>query len=173
MNYFAQESSRLKFRQLTLDDIESWMEFFDEKRGLEYLGIDLSKDDRTLATDWINKQLERYNNEGLGHLAAVEKSSGQFIGMGGIIPRVINGKHVFEIAYSIKPQFRQLGFATEIARQMKNFGFKSKIADSFISIIHKNNIPSLKVAINNGMEQLYESEFLGMDVYIFGNPETC
>lgn len=169
MNYFVQESGRLKYRALSLDDIDSWSEFFNEKNGLEYLGIDLSKDSKTLATEWINKQIERYGTEGLGHLAAEEKSSGLVVGMGGIIPRNINGMKSFEIAYSIKPQFRNQGFATEIARQMKLFALKHKIADSFISIIHKSNIPSIKVAQNNEMEMLHESEFLGMEVYIFGD----
>jgi len=169
MNYFNQVSERLKYRALTENDIDSWTEFFENNDRLAFLGIDLTRDHKTIATEWIMKQLERYKNQGLGHLAVIEKSTGAFIGMGGILPRELNEKTEYEIAYSLKPKFWNNGYATEVARQMKYFGQQNKIAQSFISIIDKNNLASINVAKKNNMIVVSETEFLGMNVYIYGD----
>lgn len=168
MNYVSQETDRLIFRALTLKDINGWLEFFQDNDRLIYLGLDLSKDFKSIATEWINRQLERYKQDGFGHLAAIEKTTGEFIGMGGILKREINGNTEFEIAYSIKPKFWNKGYATEIARQMKSFGRMNRIADQFISIIDKNNLASIAVAKKNGMEVISEMEFQGMQVCVYG-----
>ncbi|MBP9793418.1 MAG: GNAT family N-acetyltransferase [Flavobacterium sp.] len=169
MNYFNQETARLQLRRLTLDDIPTWTEFFVNNDRLKYLGIDLTKDHETLATEWILSQLKRYENQGLGFLAAIEKKSGNFIGLGGILPRDINNEVLYEIAYSLKPEFWGKGYATEIAKQMSVFCFESKLAAKTISIIHKENSDSIKVAQKNGMKILYDIEdYLGMNVHVFG-----
>lgn len=169
MNYFKQESERLLFRKLSSADIHDWSTFFNDNDRLDFLGIDSSKDAQTLATEWIDKQLERYENDGLGHLAVIEKKSGEFIGMGGILPRYLNDKAEFEIAYSLKPAYWGKGYGTEIAQQMKYFGNLKGIATSFISIIHKDNQASKNVAEKNGMRVQYSTEFLGMPVYVYGD----
>ena len=72
MNYFNQESERLIYRALTENDIDSWTEFFENNDKLAFLGIDLSRDSKTIETEWIMKQLERYKTQGLGHLASIK-----------------------------------------------------------------------------------------------------
>ena len=168
-DYFSQQSTRLIFRALTENDIDSWIEFFTGNDRLAFLGIDGSKDDRQLATEWILKQLERYETDGFGHLAVIEKSTGVFIGMGGILVRALEGEKVFEIAYSLMPAYWNQGFGTEIASQIKKFGKQNQIADSFISIIHKETSASIHVAHKNGMRILRETNYLGMEVFIFGD----
>ena len=168
MDYFSQQSARLQFRALTENDIGSWLEFFTGNDRLAFLGIDVNKDYRQLATEWILKQLERYKSDGFGHLAVIEKSSGAFIGMGGILVRELDGKKVFEIAYSLKPAYWNQGFGTEIASQIKKFGKENQIADSFISIIHKENSASIHVAKKSGLKIISETNYLGMEVFIFG-----
>ncbi len=170
MNYFNQQSERIQFRKLTMKDVESWSEFFYNNDRLEFLGIpDLTKDKTEIATEWISMQLDKYEKHGLGHLALIEKSTQEFIGMAGIQPRVVLEKDVFEIAYSLKPKYWGKGFASEAAQQLKKFGIKNKIADSFISIIHTENRDSIKVAKRNEMEIINEINYLGMEVFVFGN----
>ena len=168
MDYFKQQSNRLTFRKLTEDDIPSWIEFFENNDRLHYLGMDLQKSKESLAEDWIKAQLIRYKKQGLGHLAVELKDSGDFIGMGGILPRELNGKKEYEIAYSLKPKFWAHGYATEIARTMRDFGSKIIDTDRFISIIDVSNVASANVARKNGMDILFKTEYLGMMVNIFG-----
>jgi ribosomal-protein-alanine N-acetyltransferase len=168
MSYFNQETDRLYLRKLTLEDVPTWTEFFVNNDRLQYLGIDITKEHSVLATDWIENQLKRYETQGLGFLAAIEKETGNFIGLGGILPREINDGVLYEIAYSLKSNFWGKGYATEIANQMRNFGKENKIASQFVSIIHKENLDSIKVANKNEMKISYEIEdYLGMNVYVF------
>lgn len=168
MEYFNQETERVILRKLTRSDVEKWTGFFVDNQMLKYVGIDMSKSPSTLATDWISKQLERYENQGLGHLAAIEKKSGEFIGVSGIIPREVDGKAEMEISYSLKQEFWGKGFATEISTQLKKFGLENNISNQFVSIIDKENTASINVAIKNGMKVLSETKYLGMDVFILG-----
>jgi len=168
MNYFNQESKRLVFRKLTENDISSWVEFFEDNDKLVYLGVDLTKSKETLARDWIMKQLERYETQGLGHLAVMSKENHELLGVGGIIPRELNGDSEYEIAYSLIPRFWGKGFGTEIAQKMKSFGRRNIDTKQFISIIDIENKESIKVAIKNGMNVLFRTEYLGMNVDVYG-----
>jgi RimJ/RimL family protein N-acetyltransferase len=171
MNYFNLQSERIQFRKLTLDDIETWTEFFHNNDRLEFLGIpDITKDKAEISSEWIIAQLDKYEKHGLGHLALIEKSTGEFLGMAGIHPRTISEKEAFEIAYSLMPKHWGKGYASEAALQLKKYGIENKIANSFISIIHKENSDSIKVAKRIGMEILQEVNYLGMNVFIMGDP---
>jgi len=172
MDYFKQESDRLKYRKLTEEDIPSWIEFFINNNRLKYLGMDLQKSKETLAEEWIKAQLNRYKNQGLGHLAVVLKESGEFIGMGGILPRELNSNKEYEIAYSLKPKYWGNGYATEIAKTMREFGSKNIDSSRFISIIDVENIDSAKVARKNRMKVLFTTEYLGMNVDVYGIDKT-
>ncbi len=172
MDYFNQESKRLTYRKLVEGDLESWKEFFIANDRLPFLGMDPNGDTNTFAKDWINNQLIRNEEHGLGHLATIEKESGNFIGLAGIVPRIVDGTEYMEIAYSLKPPYWGKGFGTEMATQLKTFGFQHKIANRFISIIHKDNADSIGVAKKNGMQILFETKYLDMDVFIFGIDKT-
>jgi RimJ/RimL family protein N-acetyltransferase len=122
-----------------------------------------------LSTSWINKQIERYQAQGLGLLAVIERESGQLVGMAGIIPRNIKNKDYFEIAYSMKPSFQRKGYATEAAMMMKQFGVMNNLSSSFISVIHPENYSSIRVAEKNGMSYKFDAEYLSMSVQVYGD----
>lgn len=164
MNYFNQQSERLVFRKLTKEDIPSWIEFFENNKFLGFLGVDVSKSSSELATEWIEMQLWRYQNQGFGHLAVILKDTNEFIGVGGILPREIQGHQEYEIAYSLKSEFRGRGFATELAKNMVAFAQKNVSAYRFISIIHIATMNSIRVAEKNGMTAGELTEFNGMPV---------
>lgn len=167
MNYYAQESDRLTYRKLTIKDIPMWHSFFENNDRLHFLGINSDKSDETNAKEWIEKQIERYENDQFGLLAVIEKKTSEFIGMSGIIPRELDGKNYFEIAYSLKPKYWSKGFGTEMAQEMMRFGKQNINTNQFISIIHENNIFSTNVAKKNGMELLFKSSYLGMNVDVY------
>ncbi|SDX46699.1 GNAT family N-acetyltransferase [Aequorivita viscosa] len=168
MNYFNQQTERLKFRKLTREDIPVWTSFFVNNDRLRFLGIDLSNKPETHATEWIEKQLERYETEGLGHLAIELKETSEFIGVGGIIPRELENKNEFEIAYSLLPKFWNNGYGTELAKKMTKYGFENIKPERFVSIIDKENSDSINVALKNGMKVLFETQYLGMNVEVYG-----
>jgi [ribosomal protein S5]-alanine N-acetyltransferase len=170
MSYFEQETARLYFRKVTLEDAKDWEEFFYENPNLRFLSITKNHDGEipALSENWMSIQLERYEETGFGHLAAIDKATGEMIGQGGVLQKDLEGEVVHEVAYSIKPRFWRQGYATEIALNMKAYAQKHQVNDKVISIIHIDNVGSQKVAKNNGMDILKETTYREMPVYIFG-----
>lgn len=167
-NYQSLASARIHFRKLTKQDIPSWIEFFENNDRLRFLGLDESKSFETMAEEWINKQLERYEEVGFSLLAAELKDTKEFIGMAGVIPRELEGKQELEIAYSLKPKYWGKGYATEMAQTIHEFAKENIKSNRFISIIHVENEPSMNVARKNGMLPLFNSNFMGMEVLVYG-----
>jgi RimJ/RimL family protein N-acetyltransferase len=168
VDYANQESERLIYRRATLDDIPAWAEFFVDNDRLHFFDFDLSKAKEELAEQWIVKQFERYSTNGYGHLAVELKSTGELIAMGGILPRKINGRSEFEIGYSVNPRYWGKGYATEIAMTMKTFAMHHIDTSRFISIIDLENHQSANVAMKNGMKVLFQTDFMGAEVNIYG-----
>ena len=167
--YFEQESDRLNYRKLTLEDIPEWAPFFIANPNLLYLGSAFPADTEAASREWIERQLERYSDWGMGHLGVIEKESGELVGMCGILAREIEGKDEYEIAYSLKPTYWRRGYGTEMARQMRKFGEQHNLAPRFVSMIHPDNSGSIKVARNNGMVYLFDSDYQGMPVVVYGD----
>ena len=172
MNYFDQASERLTFRKLSKEDSPAWAPFFIDNDSLRFLAMEVTKSPEAHASEWIEKQWERYEATGYGHLAAETKDTQEFVGMGGLIRRELNQRIEFEIAYSLLPAFWGKGYATEMAQQMKRFGSNHIETERFISIIHKENAASMRVAIKNGMRVLFETQFLDMEVQVYGVEKT-
>ena len=167
MDYFHQESKRLLYRKTNENDIKSWSEFFYENKGLKFLPIDATKDKEVLSKEWILKQIKKYNNNEFGMLSVIRKFDNKLIGMSGILIHEIEGKKEYEIAYSIIPKYWGNGYATEIAKQIKNYAIKEKIAPRLISIIAKENKASIRVAEKNEMMFKSEKTCFGLNVYIY------
>lgn len=147
------QTKRLLIRNLTMDDVEPWLEFLQGENSLEFLPftgptIEHSK-------KWIEKQLNRYKDDGHGLMALVDKDTGRMVGQCGLLKQEIDGNVEIEIGYHIVPVFRGKGYATEAAIAFKKLAFKKKMAASIISIIHVDNIKSQKVAERNGMKRDY------------------
>ncbi|MFK8044826.1 MAG: GNAT family N-acetyltransferase [Crocinitomicaceae bacterium] len=168
MNYFNQFSERLNFRKLTKADIPQWIQFFKNNDRLKYLGMDLTVADEVHAEDWIRAQFLRYEKSGLGQLAMEVKGTAELVGLGGIIERQLLCKKEYEIAYSVIPKYWGNGYATELAKTMMRYGELNIDTNRFISIIEKSNAESANVAMKNGMKIMFDTQYLGMDVNVFG-----
>lgn len=171
-SYYEHECSRLQFRTLISADIESWKAFFEDVNSLRFLGMgspefkDLSDEERS--AKWINRQLERRANGSFGQLAVIEKSSGNLIGLGGLIARSEEGlENEIEVTYSLLPSARGKGYATELAVHFKEWAMGNLPVESVISIIHVDNEPSINVAQKNGMFLDKKMDFMGMPVGIY------
>ncbi len=165
--YFHQESERLIYRPLTKEDVPLWIPFFTKMENPEFLGIPSETNPQEGAEEWVNRQLERYKETGLGGLAIVRKSDGKMVGISGIILREIEGKTLYEIAYSILPDERQKGYAREAARHFHHYGIETKLSDQLISIIHVHNVPSQKVAESNNMIKGDQTLYKNEPVYVY------
>jgi len=166
--YYQLNSERLIFVPLTNKHISLWEAFFQNNPTERFLGFEGStKNALQKAEFWIERQIDRKKNNEFGQLAFIEKESGQFIGLGGIIPREIEGKQEYEVSYSLLRNFWGKGFGTEAAIFFRNYMLNETNCDSVISIIHKENQSSINVAEKNGMQISLETTFMDMPVFVY------
>lgn len=152
MNYLLEgaQTDRLSFRKLVQTDFGKWLPFhLDPLSTVHWSGGNL--DPEIACQNWFDTIFYRYRN-GLGGMnALIEKDSGSLVGLCGLLVQTVDDVRELEIGYSILPQYRNNGFASEAANTCKDHAFENHWAKSLISIIHIANAGSQKVAKNIGM----------------------
>lgn len=146
----GQETKRLRFRKLVRSDFEAWLPFHQEPLSTEFWE-GLPEDPVEACQHWFDKAFHRYENNLGGMNVLIHKETNEFIGQCGLLIQSVDGIKELEIGYSILPKYWRQGYATEAAQKCKAFAEENDLATSLISIIQVDNIPSQKVAINNGM----------------------
>ena len=168
MNYlFPISSERIDYLPLSKADTQSWVAFFENNPMLPYVGISKPGHPQEEAVKWVDRQLNRYQENGWGYLKMVHKETKEVVGHTGLLLRNIHGEELLEIGYSIKPKYWRQGYGSEAAMTLKAYMIEHKVRNKAISIIHFDNIGSQKVAEKNGMTRGGEWEYMGMPVYIY------
>ena len=153
MNYLleGQQSNRLHFRLLKNSDFKEWMKLFEAENVALFIGFNPNMSANQLCQLWFDKVFYRYKNNLGGMNVLIDKKTQKLIGQCGLLVQTVEGKEYLEIGYSILPEYWNQGYASEASQKCKEFAFENNLADTLISIVHKDNIQSEKVAIKNGM----------------------
>ena len=158
------QSERLIFRELTMDDVDTWMEFINSPEAVKFLGIPM---ERQSAIIWMERAKRRYEDFGMGMWALIDKQSGEMVGNCGLLVQDVDGQQELEIGYHLIPRFWKKGYATEAAKACKEFAFTHNLSDYVISIIHVENFNSQHVAERNGMKVWKQTTFRDWPVFIY------
>ncbi|ALG66468.1 GNAT family N-acetyltransferase [Beggiatoa leptomitoformis] len=159
------ETHRLRLRPLTLEDVPTLMSFWENPVATRYLSV--TEDKQQHCVTWVNRQLVRYENDALGLMALICKTTGAFIGQCGLVWQFVDNLDELEVGYHIQPSYWGQGYATEAAKACQEKAFAENIAPSIISIIHVDNIASQKVATRNGLQREKAISFKGFPVYLY------
>ncbi len=142
------ETERLYLRKLTQDDFGALCAILqDDETMYAYEGAFSD----TEVQSWLDRQFDRYENDGHALWAVVLKETGELIGQCGITQQNANGKTVPEIGYLFNRNFWHKGYATEAAIACKDYAFNVLGMDAVYSIIRDMNIASQNVAKRLGM----------------------
>jgi len=158
MNIFA-ETERLILREIMPTDIEGMFELDSDPIVHKYLGNKPVKTKKEVekVIEFIRQQ---YKERGIGRWAAIEKSSGDFIGWSGLKLNTgekdsLNGKQNFyDIGYRFIPRYWGKGYATESALVALDYGFKVKQYETIAGIALIDNIGSNKVLRKIGLNHI-------------------
>lgn len=161
------KSNRLTTRFLTREDIPAWSVFFEDPGSVAYLPDYGLPNATARATQWIERQLMRYENQLYGLQALIEKSTGDFIGQCGLITQEVDGKKEVEVGYHVFRPYRGNGYAPEAAKLFIDYAFEHNQTDRVISIIDVRNINSQRVADKNGLTRERVTTWNGLNVYIY------
>lgn len=162
----GEETERLYFRKFEKSDFDAWLPFHQDPLSTRYWeGLPVDPDEA--CHQQFEKFFERYEKNLGGMNALILRSTGAVIGMAGLLIQTVDDLQELEIGYSILPEYWRKGYATEAAIKCKTYAFDNKLADTLISIIHVDNLPSQKVAMNNGMHLDTTTTYKDNPVHIF------
>lgn len=142
------ETPRLILREMTQEDLSALSAIMqDDMTMYAYEGA--FSDIET--QEWLNRNIKRYQTDGVGLWAVILKETGDMIGQAGITMQNVEGERVPEVGYLFNRKYWGKGYATEAAIACKEYGFSVLGYPEIFTIIRDTNIPSLNVAIRNGM----------------------
>jgi [ribosomal protein S5]-alanine N-acetyltransferase len=153
------ETARLALREFVTQDAKALALVISDPETMRYYPAPI---DRAGVEQWIERNLRRYAEDGVGLWAMVLKASGEMIGDCGIIRQHVEGEYLYEIGYHLRRDHWGQGLATEAAIACREWGFANRKADRLISLIRPENVPSCRVAERNGMTIWKEVEWRGL-----------
>ena len=160
---FYLETERLILRDLLESDAEGIFTLDSDPIVHQYLGNNPIKTMKQ-AEDSINFIKQQYEELGIGRFAAIEKSSGEFIGWSGLKlntgeKEVLNDRQDFiDIGYRFIPKYWGLGYATESSIATLQYGFETMNYNTICGAADVENIGSNKVLQKIGLQ--FVNEFL-------------
>ena len=151
------ETRRMTLRHLLPEDLSALFDLYRDPEVRRYFP------DGTLTLDETREELEWFrrghpNDPQLGLWAAVERSSGAFLGRCGLLPWEIDGRHEVELAFLIDKSRWREGFATEAATAIASHARTALGIQRLICLIMPGNSASVRVAQKAGMT--FERELL-------------
>ncbi len=160
-------SERLSTRLLTLEDADSWAEFFQSPEATELFPPAWKGDPLAASQSWIERQLSRYADHRYGMQMLLHRETGEIIGQSGLLAQEVEGVAELEVGYHILRRHWGQGYAPEAARLFFNLGFELTPADSIISIIDVRNLKSQRVAEKNGLVREKRARWNELDVFVY------
>lgn len=157
------ETKRLLLRQMIQDDLPALCRILQDEEVMYAYEHAFSDAE---AADWLNRQLQRYKDDGFGLWAVILKESGELIGQCGLTMQEMPEGRVVEIGYLFRKDCWHKGYATEAAIGCKEYAFDTLGVSEVYSIIRDNNIASQNVARRNGMEVCgqFTKHYYGIDM---------
>ncbi|AMS42279.1 GNAT family N-acetyltransferase [Aminobacter aminovorans] len=137
------ETQRLTLREMERGDAVAIQSVFNDDYAHRFYP---EMTNEAAAIEWIDRNRERYQRDGFGLWAIIDKTSGALIGDCGPTWQDAGGTRVLEIGYHIASQWRGSGYALEAARAAMAFGFARTTEPLIGSIVATDNASSASVA---------------------------
>lgn len=161
------ETKRMILRDYNTDDFHFLNSLLKDLEMVRFIGNGKTKNETEAKAfyDWIKASYDQHQDYGLKIIEL--KETGERIGHAGLVPQVIEGEELIEIGYWITTKYWGQGFATEVAKALRDYGEKELHLQKMISLIQVDNLASQKVARNIGMKEESEIELKGKQVIVF------
>jgi ribosomal-protein-alanine N-acetyltransferase len=167
---FYLETKRLILRELLETDLEGMFALDSNPTVHKYLGNNpISSKEQ--AAENIRFIREQYLRRGIGRFAAIEKSSGDFIGWSGLKLNAgkeeeLNGIQDFiDVGYRFIPKYWGKGYATESSTATLEFGFNEMNYSIIYGAAEAENTGSNKVLRKIGLHFMNEFYYTDIKCY--------
>ncbi|MDR1450635.1 MAG: GNAT family N-acetyltransferase [Propionibacteriaceae bacterium] len=142
------ETERLLLREMDSGDLEALRTILQDATTMAAYGGPFSDAE---ASQWLNRQLHRYHEDGFGLWAVVLKETAQMIGQCGLTWQDIDGDRVVEIGYLLNRSYWGRGHAAEAARACVGYAFGELGVERLWAQIRDTNLASQRVARRLGL----------------------
>jgi len=140
------ETARLVLRQFTEDDVENLVELDSDPDVMHFINGGRPTPRREIVDDVLPAFLDHYERfAGLGFWAAMEKSSGRFVGWFHFRPATDARPDEVELGYRLRKSFWGKGYATEASRLVLERAAAS-FSGEILAMIDPANTASQNVA---------------------------
>ena len=153
------ETDRLLLRMIRADDLDHLASLLSDPDVVKYVG-DGKPAGREEAARALESIIKHWDTHGFGRWAVVDKSTGEFIGFGGL--RSLFGTP--EVVYHLTKAHWGKGYATELARAALRFGFQERGFDRIVAITKPQNAGSIHVMDKLGLRFEKEARYYDIDV---------
>lgn len=169
---FNIETNRLILRELRLTDLDGMFALDSNPEVHKYLG-NKPVTTKAASQNILEHVIHQYKTRGIGRWAAIEKSSGDFIGWSGIRLNTefnMNGfTKYYDVGYRLLPKYWGKGYATESGKAAVNYAFKTLKLSRIYATTEKGNQAShhalLKIGLNYLSDFYFEPEQLQLRWY--------
>ena len=148
------ETERLFLREMNTDDFDALKAVLGDKEIMAHYPYDF--DDKRVM-DWIERNMNRYKDNGFGLWAVCLKETGEMIGDCGLTLQNIEGEMLPEIGYHIRRDCQHKGYAKEAAKAVRDWAFENTEYPALYSYCKYTNEASYKTAESIGMH--FEKEY--------------
>jgi [ribosomal protein S5]-alanine N-acetyltransferase len=159
------ETERLILRHLRLDDLGPLAAIQSDAEVMRYMPSGPLTWEQTAHN--LDRCIALQAEHGFSLWGAVEKVDGRLIGRCGLLPHSLQGRDEVEIAYLIARSDWSRGLATEAALALRDHGFDSLGLDRLVSIIHRDNMASRKVAEKAGLRPERMIQYLNHRCWLY------
>jgi len=153
------ETDRLRLRMFRPEDLNDLAKLLADPDVMRYVEDGQPKD-RTVAEKTLKSIIEHWQRHGFGRWAIEERTSGEFVGFGGL--RSLFG--IPELVYHLAKAQWGRGLASELGRASLSYGFETHRFARIVAIARPENAASLQVMEKLGMHFEMSASYYGMEV---------
>ncbi len=136
-------TERFYLRRMSMDDFDVLSKILKNPDVMYAWEHNFSDND---VRDWIERNMKRYEETGLGYFIIVDKKDGTIPGQAALMPDTVNGHCYHEIGYILDKEYWGRGYATECAKALSLYSRQNYPDKELILEIRPENTASINVA---------------------------
>ncbi len=156
---------RLALRHLASEDLDALAAIQADPEVMRYFPSGPRSRAETLRD--LERCIALQIEHGFSLWAAIDREDGRLIGRCGLLPQSLQGRQEVEIAYLIARSSWGRGLATEAALAIRDHGFDAIGLDRLVSIIHRDNLASRRVAEKAGLRPERMIQFMNHRCWLY------
>ncbi|HEX7174274.1 MAG TPA: GNAT family N-acetyltransferase [Pyrinomonadaceae bacterium] len=159
------ETERLLLRAFTPADFEAFAAMRADAEVMRFIGMPVGPHTREQARAWQERNTRRWQDNGFGMWAVVEKATGELAGWCGL-SRLDETQEV-EVGYGLARRAWGRGLATEAARASLRYGFERMGLTRLVAVVNPANHASRHVIEKLGLRYVKDAYHYGADLNYF------